>query len=121
MGRLTKRLLPTREILARKYTVVYDDFNYPQEHYTEFYLEDANYQPETGVDSTPTTEGYRDSKIYTVYTSTSLTVTEEGNFPEGTKYQVFVEGVWCDVIATKPWSYGVQSHNWLKVAQRNER
>ena len=119
MGRLRGRLLPRKDLAARRIIQVFDEYNYPQEVSKPFLLEDCGVHPVSGDKHSVLAEGYRDSKIYIVYTKTEIPAIVEGG---GEKYEIEVrKGVWCLVIESDPHDYGVQNHYKLVVAEKNER
>ena len=119
MGRLTNRLLPRKTLNGRKYTITYDQYNYPTETFETIKLEECSVQPITGYKQSTLPEGFRDSKVYRVFTKTNVFPRIEGN---DTRFQVEVRaGLWCDVIDADTWEVGVQSHFELTVVEPNER
>lgn len=119
MGRLVKRLLPRKELKGRKLIQTFDEYNYPTESTVTFTFKDCGVQPVTGQKQFVVPEGYRDNKVYTVFTSTPAFPRVEGS---NDRYQIEVKtGIWCDIVDSDEWGYGVQSHYKLIVAEVNER
>lgn len=117
--RLKKKLIPRKVLNGRKYTQTFDSYNYPTETFEAFKLTDCGVQPITGQTQELVPEGFRDKKLYKVFTETEVLPRTEGS---NIRYQVEVRtGLWCDVVDVQIWDYGIQSHYMAIVAEPNER
>lgn len=115
-------LIPRQTIKAYQTTVTKDDYGIPTQSLpVEIILNDASSQPVSGQERNALPEGLRDSNIQKVFSSTFIDIETEGE--DTTTY--FVLDVFPDkkfnLVKSKPWRVGVQSHCEYIVVEQNER
>ncbi len=121
MGSWNPKLLPRRTFAGRRIAQVLDEFNIPSEDITPFTVEQANAQPVTGHHLEVLPEGYRDKKVYKVYTTTLVKSVEEVTEDYADTIEV-LPSEWFKVIKVEPWQgYGLQSHYLAYCVKENER
>lgn len=120
MGKLRRRLLPVQDLNARKFYQIMDDLNYPVENDVEFTLEDCTVQPIQGYSQVTQRQGLSDEKSFRIIAPIDVEIIPsiEGN---DVRYQIQVNGYWCDVVDVDPWNAGVRPHQSITVVHRNER
>jgi hypothetical protein len=121
MGSWNPKLLPRRTFNGRRVSQTLDEFNIPSEATVAFTVEQANAQPVTGHHLEVLPEGYRDRKVYKVYTTTPVYSAEEGTDQFSDEIEV-LPGEWFKVIKVEAWQgYSLQSHYLAYMAEVNER
>ena len=120
MGRLKRKLIPTQDLNARKFFQAVDDFNYPVENDIEFTLEDCSVHAIQGYSQTVERQGLSDEKTFKIIAPIDVEIIPriEGN---DVRYQIQVNGYWCDVVDVDPWNVGLRPHQSITVVHRNER
>jgi len=115
------KLIPRKTLGGRRQTQTVDEFGIPTTSAPVLFdIENAGVQPVSGHEMNTMPEGYRDRKMYKVFTTTPVFTAVEGSDNLADKIET-VSGVWCDVVRVQAWSYGIQSHYEAYVAQENER
>lgn len=121
MANFTPRLIPRKVLSGIRRVQVLGSHNIPEAPTeTSFDVENSGVQPVSGWEANALPEGYRDRRIYKIYTTTPLLPAEEGTSSLGDLVEAET-GVWCLVIRVQSWQYGVQSHYEAVVAEVNER
>ena len=114
------KLIPRKTLNAMRRTQTLDSFNLPSTGSVALTLDNCGVHPVSGQEMQAMPSGYRDRKIYKVYTTTPVYPAEEGT----DQYADLIEvktGIWCSVIKVEEWEYGLQSHYLAYVAEDNER
>ena len=86
---------------------------------TPYDVLNASAQPAKGTWSEPLPEGYRDTDIQVIYTTTEVLPEIEGTDQLGD--YVEIRGETYKAIKTKVWDVGVQTHYEVYVSKINER
>lgn len=124
MGSFAPRLIPRKTLQGKRLTQMLDSHNLPlPPKEVEFTIENAGVQPVPGYEANALPSGWRDRKIFKLFTTTKVEPAEEGTDSSGDLVEVVVDGesLWCRVMRVKPWTYGIQSHYEAVLVHENER
>lgn len=121
MGPWAPRLIPRKIFNAKRLTGGVDSDGYPIDDVeVPFTVENASFHPVSGYALQAVPEGYRDSRVGKIYTTTETLIADEGTDLKGDLIE-FETGKWARVIKVEPWNVGVQTHYLAYVVEVNER
>lgn len=123
MGNLKSILIPRKTLNARRLTQTLDAYNRPTHTPANFTVENATIHPVSGWEANALPQGYRDRKLFKVFTTTKLIPAEEGSSNSGDLVEIAQDDLtlWCRVVRCQSWQNGVQSHYEAFVVHENER
>lgn len=121
MGNFSPRLLPRKILNARVITSSLDEDNLPLPPTVQnILLENCGVHPITGYKLMAMGEGFRDKRLWEVYTTTPLPYKVEGEGVSPPEIEV-KPNIWAVVVGADEWEYTIQSHTKYVVVEKNER
>ena len=124
MTQWTPKLIPKTTFQGSRQEQVVDEDGIVTRTTTSFIVESASYQPITGIAQNTVPEGFRDSEIYKVYTTTKVLSSQEGSDQLADQIDIIRKDgvvVTTEVVKVEPWDYNIQGHYCAMVAKINER